>query len=142
MRSPLATIDIVPRARQVGLDILRVLQAEIRACPRLLEPCASRFSRQTTAGFLPDDIVRIRASLANVLPLGHRHMAGLDSDLIRAYVSESGDPDDLLSSWLSSGAPLGIRVPIESRGVFPVDERETPAWQPGNIASDPMGWSN
>ena len=48
-----------------------------------------------------------------------KYVSPLDPELIDAWVAKSGDPDDVVGEWVRDGAPLGIELPIPTRGIFP-----------------------
>ena len=52
------------------------------------------------------------------------------------------DPDTDLEKWLREGAPLGIRMPVTSCGIFPQATDTSRQWSPGDISSEPTGWEN
>ena len=49
------------------------------------------------------------------------YVSPLDPELLEAWISKSADPDDVIPSWVRNGAPLGIEVPIQTRGIFPLN---------------------
>jgi hypothetical protein len=49
------------------------------------------------------------------------YMSPLDPELLEAWISKSADPDDIIPDWVRNGAPLGIEVPIQTRGIFPLN---------------------
>eukprot|EP00435_Cladocopium_sp_Y103_P009539 s1894_g2.t1 len=49
----------------------------------------------------------------------------LESEILRAWVERGNDPEVHVPRWIEDGAPLGIEVPIEVAGIFPLNTDET-----------------
>ena len=143
MRNPFSSLDRVPGARNTGKVIHDILIAAIQSTSRLLEPCRARFQNQHTNGFRTQDIADIRETILTAIN-GTRQQpsAGIQANVVEAYVQHSGDPDTDLAKWLRQGAPLGVSMPVTSRGVFPPSRQQGKDWAPGLLASDPRGWQN
>ena len=60
-------------------------------------------------------IARIRGAITP----GCSHPGGLSPVIIKYFNDVTGDPDTLLPTWLTTGAPLGINRPVTSVGIFP-----------------------
>eukprot|EP00435_Cladocopium_sp_Y103_P074084 s120_g46.t1 len=58
-------------------------------------------------------------------------------EMLKAWVSKSGDPDWAVPKWLEEGTPLGIERPIEVCGIFPPsDEPELEGDVRAHVISD------
>jgi hypothetical protein len=49
----------------------------------------------------------------------------LQAEIFRAWVSRGNDPEVHMPRWIEEGAPLGIEVPIEVAGIFPLNTEES-----------------
>ena len=45
-------------------------------------------------------------------------------EILRGWVTKSGDPETEVCNWLKEGTPLGIEIPIKKTGVFPPMESQ------------------
>ena len=70
--------------------------------------------------------------------------SGISPSLIHSCNEAAGDPDIDLPTWLHKGAPMGISVPITSRGVFPLIQQPGPstASDAHTLLVSPDGWAN
>ena len=87
MRCPAAAADSSPQALEAGRAVLAVILAAIAERPRLLEPCAARFSDAATTGFLQEDLDWLYQRVIHVLQAsGARPASKVSADLLEAWV--------------------------------------------------------
>ena len=54
-----------------------------------------------------------------------KYVSPMDPELLEAWIKRSGDPDDVVVDWIRNGVPLGIEMPIPTRGIFPKNIDDT-----------------
>ena len=142
MRNPASSLARVPSSCVAG-DLIRPILDEIIADHESLrDPVRHILAGLPSTGFSTDLVAQARSKVWSVLGISQPPLStGLQPDLIEKYISLAKDPDIDLAPWLRNGAPLGALKPITSRGIFPVDKRETT--DPWSLAPGWDGdWSN
>ena len=119
MRDPAAALHKVPGAYGTGQAIHDALSQVINSSESFLHPCRARFDGRPTDGFSTDQVEVARAAVRAALGSSTKSARGLQADIIDAYVRHSADPDGDLATWLTEGAPMGIQMPVTSRGSSP-----------------------
>jgi hypothetical protein len=142
MRNPASALARAPSSCVAG-DLIRPILDEIIADHESLrDPVRHILAGLPSTGFSTNLVAQARSKLWSVLGISQPPLStGLQPDLIEKYISLAKDPDIDLAPWLRNGAPLGALKPITSRGIFPVDKRETT--DPCSLAPGWDGdWSN
>ena len=67
--------------------------------------------------------------------------SGICSAILRAYCKSSGDPDDVLATWIDYGAPIGVLRKVDQRGIFPPSNKPKTV-EVAELYSSPAGWAN
>jgi hypothetical protein len=82
--------------------------------PKLVEEWRSRLKQ--VLGARAPKTVRVKAKWIYTSPL--------QAEIFRAWISKGNDPEVHVRRWIEDGTPLGIEVPIEVAGIFPLNTEE------------------
>jgi len=128
MRNPKLSIGKLPRLGEFGAWLNHFLEEFVGRHPEL-GTCVEKIREGRPEPFPPAVIREARELLAKTLgtTLVESPESPLCSSLLRSLASWTDDPDaGLLADWLEQGAPIGIRHPIISTGIFPRVDPEQP----------------
>ena len=112
--------------------------------PLLIEPVRQALKSEKCAPPRPDLVQLARSRVSELLGISASPPGpGLNGALIGAYCRHTGDPDGILETWATSGAPLGILHEVTGTGVFPTTaQAQASSEDVHSLATDPDGWSN
>ena len=79
--------------------------------PKLVEGWKAKLKK--VLGAQAPKSVRVKAKWMFTSPL--------EAEIFKAWVNRGNDPETHVARWIEEGAPLGIEVPIEVAGVFPLN---------------------
>jgi hypothetical protein len=132
-----------------GKLVRAFLEKKLAAAPELAAPVDDLRAGRKTDGYKPELIAELRSELFSLLaPRGNTWQKHVSVQaFVKRFGEHSGDTDARLHlwRWLSpgQGAPMGIKVPIPTSGVFPFAERRVAErldyWATHTAAS---GWTN
>ena len=139
MRNPKGSVDQLPGLGGFGRWFSEFLDEFIVKRPEL-RTCVETTRRGEPVPF-PQEMVReAQLELAEALGTELQESTGspLCSSLLRALADWTDDPDaSLLADWVDTGAPIGIRHPIPSTGVFPQVDPEQPPTPVSELFTSP-----
>ena len=130
MRDPLKVIEGMPSLLNLGLKLWKewnaFLETEGEEALRVAEDYGSsvcRFNQKYVAKWKDriKELVGAGEAATTTLRARHEYVSPLDPELIEAWTRRSGDPDTSVAQWVREGAPLGINLDIETRGIFPTN---------------------
>ena len=128
LRNPWHSMQLLPKWREVGSMVWRILQASLGQLSELRNPVAWVGEAHEVQ---PDrELAWLRQKVGHILGC-EPHEHGLWGSLLEKLVLLSEDPDSEAASWPRKGTPVGIVNEIPEGGIFPkLDEDLT--WQEGD----------
>ena len=127
MRDPLKVVEGMPALLNLGLKIWKSWYAFLQEEPEALKVAEDygssvcRFEPRLVEKWKEElrAVVGAKKAAATTLRARHEYVSPLDPELIEAWTRRAGDPDTAISQWVKEGAPLGINLEIETKGIFP-----------------------
>jgi hypothetical protein len=146
MRSPHHSAYRPPHSYHTGKLVNAILASTIHDNPQLYRPVLTVLG----GGQIPNDFTYPQHIIQQLwgeitIQLGQATRPpyqGLQHHLFNAWIEASGDPDASLPVWLQTGAPLGLTVPVEGHGIFPIGQRQQQPHTISVILTPEGEWSN
>lgn len=112
MRWSHLSVRKVARAEVVGEGIRRLLLKVVAAHQDTVAVATKLLRGESVTGMPAGAIEHARVHLRRGLHARslYSKLGPLQPDIIAAYTHATGDPDMVLSDWLTSGAPLGLSL--------------------------------
>ena len=131
MRNPAEVVQGMPSALSLGLRIFASWEKFTKSHPEALETAAAYGTKDCTMSDRTVDMWRAelrkvtgsRGKKAVKLTSKWEFQSPLVSDIFESWGRKMGDVDTDLVDWIDHGVPLGINLPISSKGVFPANDR-------------------
>eukprot|EP00971_Amphidinium_carterae_P118726 2352217-Amphidinium_carterae.1 len=140
LRRTALSMQWLPGGRSAGLKVRLALYKCFQQRPEILSTCHGAIGRDDVDALTDADVADCRHVMATAL--GIEECQGTLCNLWDAFfdwwVKYAGDPDDQVGQWLREGAPMGLRLQPEARGVFPqheVQDRDDP-----ELLRTPLDW--
>eukprot|EP00435_Cladocopium_sp_Y103_P024496 s339_g6.t1 len=135
MRNPVDTVSGMPAAQNLGLRIFAAWERLTRTNVVAMESAADYGTKECR---LSNRVIeQWRAELRKLVGSKGKLKANLKSrwtirspiqgDIVDAWTSRVADADLDVGQWIAEGTPLGINLPIPTRGIFPPADQEDEA---------------
>ena len=121
MRDPHISLEKVPGWAPFGMKLSRCLDKVLEQHQDKWETMMDQIN-EDAEGFPAAMEEDARRAVDNLLGLKNRrtYKGHIRTDIMEAMTAQAKDPDDVLHEWLSGQTPLGIKNPIQCRGIFPL----------------------
>ena len=121
LRSPWKSVQKLPKLREVGRQLRRILEDFLDAHPKFENmPQGGQQAEELEEA---QEVEELRRIIAEVL--GTEDSRACDNGspwragLLQAHVNKTNDPESGLPRWLREGSPIGVARPVEPVGIFP-----------------------
>ena len=121
LRSPWKSVQKLPKLREVGRQLRRILEDFLDAHPKFENmPQGGQQAEELEKAQEVEELRRIIAEVlgtedARACDNGSPWRAGI----VQAHINKTGDPESGLPRWLREGSPIGVARPVEPVGIFP-----------------------
>eukprot|EP00971_Amphidinium_carterae_P349784 6491222-Amphidinium_carterae.1 len=130
LRRAQVSLNLLPNGIRTGMKIRLVLLKLLRddsslelGCHRALMTANDSFSGPSDA-----QLLRVRTALCALSQIclsdAASELCTLWPGLFQMWISLSGDSDVYVPLWLRQGAPMALRLPVPSAGIFPPREED------------------